>query len=96
MMYAISGKSVVIDNPVTRFIADISMEIYLSHMLIFRVIEKTGITKFLKNELLSYVVVAVFTVLGAIAFSVFTKKLFKIIETWFEKIKSKNKKKRLI
>ena len=93
MMYAISGKSAVIDNPITRFIADISMEIYLSHMLIFRLIEKTGITKFLENELLSYVVVAVFTVLGAIAFSVVTKKLFKIIEMWFGKIKSKNKEK---
>lgn len=47
LLYAIgrSGKSRILENRFTQFFSSISMEIYLSHMVIFRVIEKLGIHK---------------------------------------------------
>lgn len=33
----------LLENRVTKFVSGISMEIYLSHMVVFRVIEKTGL-----------------------------------------------------
>lgn len=35
-------KSYLLENKVTKFISGISMEIYLSHMVIFRLVEKRG------------------------------------------------------
>lgn len=40
LMYAISVESKLLNNKVTNFLSGISMEMYLSHMLIFRIVEK--------------------------------------------------------
>ena len=40
LMYAISIKSKLLSNGVTKFISGISLELYLSHMVAFRVVEK--------------------------------------------------------
>lgn len=43
LIYAIISHGFFLENKVTRFFSSISMEIYLSHMVIFRVVEKTGL-----------------------------------------------------
>lgn len=42
-------KSYFLENRVTKFISSISMEIYLSHMVIFRLVEKLGMNRIIGN-----------------------------------------------
>ena len=42
-------KSYILENKITNFISGISMEIYLSHMVIFRVVEKLGLNRIIGN-----------------------------------------------
>ena len=44
LMYAIISDTKFLNNKITKFISGISMEIYLCHMMIFRVLEKLKIT----------------------------------------------------
>mgnify|MGYP006963143961 CR=1 FL=1 len=55
------------------------MEIYLSHMLIFRVIEKMGINRLLGNGWLQYISTVVIVVIGASIFAVVMQKIFSCI-----------------
>lgn len=57
MMFAIGTKNVLFCNRVTKFISSISMEIYLSHMMFYRVIEKTGLIKYLGSGICSYLII---------------------------------------
>lgn len=74
-----NNKTGILKNPVTKFISGISMEIYLCHMVIFRVIEKIGFTHLLASDILSYIVTAIGTIAGAIVFSVVIKKGLEIV-----------------
>ena len=47
-------KKRTIYNLATRFISNISMELYLNHMLFYRILEKVKITHVLKHYVLSY------------------------------------------
>ena len=74
MCYAISVKSVILSNPITKFLSYISFEVYLSHMFVFRVVQKLGLTKLFANPVLSYVFVATIVLLLSIVFAFATKK----------------------
>lgn len=67
----------ILYNPFTKFLSSISMEVYLSHMVIFRVIEKLGMTKLFASNLLSYIITSAGTIAGSILFSVITQKTLK-------------------
>lgn len=69
LMYAIGTKTWVLDNRFTRYISKISLEIYLCHMMAFRVVEKLHLETVTDNVDLLYVVVSLMTLLGAIVFS---------------------------
>ena len=43
VIYGIISHGILLENRITRFFSTISMEIYLSHMVIFRIVEKTGL-----------------------------------------------------
>lgn len=60
----------VLRNPITRFISNISFEMYLCHMIIFRIIEKLHLTHIVHNDVTSYVITCVGTIVGSISFSV--------------------------
>lgn len=51
------------------------MEIYLSHMVIFRVVEKLKLTRILGNGWLQYVVTSVLVIAGATVFAVVMQKI---------------------
>ena len=68
-------------NPITKFISGISLEIYLAHMMVFRVIEKVGVTRIAGESVLSYVIVYGLTIGGVILFAA----LYKVIETKIRK-----------
>lgn len=64
----------VLENRVTKFFSGISMEIYLSHMVIFRVVEKLKLNRILGNGWLQYIVTSVLVIAGATVFAVVMQK----------------------
>ena len=63
------------------------MEIYLSHMVIFRVVEKLGLNQIVGNDWIQYVVTVVIVLLGTILFSVVMKKLIGLTEKKFAEMR---------
>ena len=79
LIYAVAGKGGLLENAVTRFFSEISMEIYLSHMLVFRVVEKLHGTNLLGNGWGSYIVTAVLVIGGTVAFSWGMKRILAVV-----------------
>lgn len=75
LIYAIIKRGGVLENRVTKFFSGISMEIYLSHMVVFRVVEKLKFTRILGNGWLQYVVTSVLVIAGATVFAVVMQKI---------------------
>lgn len=75
LIYAIIKRGGVLENRVTKFFSGISMEIYLSHMVIFRVVEKLKLNRILGNGWLQYVVTSVLVISGATVFAVVMQKI---------------------
>lgn len=46
-MYAIGGKSIILNNKILNYFSSISMEMYLDQMVIFRVIQNHIYSMFL-------------------------------------------------
>lgn len=65
---------------IVSFISGISMEIYLSHMVVFRLVEKMGLNRMLGNGWLQYFITVILVLLGAACFSVVVKKRIEISE----------------
>lgn len=77
LIYALGSKDKVLNNNMVRYLSKISMEIYLCHMLFFRVVEKIHLDHLLVNSNLLYLCTCVLTLVLAILFSHICK--FKII-----------------
>lgn len=75
LIYAIIKRGGILENRVTKFFSGISMEIYLSHMVIFRVVEKLKLNQILGNGWLQYVVTSVLVIAGATVFAVVMQKI---------------------
>ena len=56
------------------------MEIYLSHMVVFRLVEKMGLNRMFGNGWLQYFITVIMVIFGAICFSVVVKKSIDIAE----------------
>ena len=74
----------VLVNPVAKFLGGISFEIYLCHMVIYRVLEKLHIVHLFGNGLLAYIFTAVAVICGSVVFSVCAKWFLNIIETFLK------------
>lgn len=68
LVYAISGERKWLSNKVTKYLSGISMEIYLSHMVLFRFMEKLGLDRLTNNTNANYVIATVFTLASTICF----------------------------
>ena len=64
LVYAVGTNNKMLCNKGTKFLSRISMEIYLSHMVCFRVIEKLGLTHLLGDGVLSYISVVCIILIG--------------------------------
>ncbi len=69
LAYAVGSKARWLDNRFARYLSGISMEIYLAHMVIYRVIEKAHLEDFIPQGDLLYVVTSLLTIVGAVCFS---------------------------
>ena len=68
------------DSRIVSFISGISMEIYLSHMVVFRLVEKMGLNTMFGNGWLQYFITVILVLVGAACFSVIVKKFIEIAE----------------
>lgn len=89
LIYALGNFGGALKNPVTKFLGSISMEIYLCHMVSFRLLEKLGMLHLFASDAVSYTVTAIATIVGAICFSVIVSKGIKMTGVYFKKISAK-------
>ena len=68
------------DSRIVSYISGISMEIYLSHMVVFRLVEKMGLNRMFGNGWLQYFITVILVLFGAACFSVIVKKFIEIAE----------------
>ena len=87
LSYSIGVNSCFLNNKITKYFSSISLEMYLSHMLIFRLIEKINLLYVFGNGWFQFIFVFFFTILGLIIFI----EIFYIFERYF--IRYKNLKK---
>ena len=77
-------------NPVAKFLGGICFEVYLCHMVVYRLLEKLHLVHLFGNGLLAYIFTAVAVVCGSVVFSVCAKWfLNKIQSTLKEKINNR-------
>lgn len=80
LIYSIGHhKSKILENKFTKIISNISMEIYLSHMVVFRIIEKLHMLHICKNNLLSYIIASTIILIGTVIFVWIVKWMFESI-----------------
>lgn len=70
IIYAISNNSFLLENKLIQIIGKYCLEVYLSHMMIFRVIEKLPINNIIGNNIILLVIIYVITVVGTLIFSI--------------------------
>ena len=71
-------KTTILVNPVTKMLSELSMEIYLSHMMVVAVLRKLRLTHLTPWEGLNYALTVVMTLMGAIVFSIVLNKLLQL------------------
>lgn len=88
LMYAIGTTNRVFCNKIVKYISGISMEIYLAHMMCFRIVEKLGVVQWFGSGVFSYVFVTVIVlVLQMISIPIVQK----LIELVLKNIQKKTK-----
>lgn len=65
---------------IVSFISGISMEIYLSHMVVFRLVEKMDLNRMFGNGWFQYFITVILVLVGTACFSVVVKQLIEITE----------------
>ena len=86
LIYAVSNQGGVLQNKFTAFISTISMEIYLSHMVIFRIVEKLGLHQVIGNGWLQYFLTLIIVIFGTVMFSIIAQKILNIFITKLDQL----------
>ena len=73
LVYTLGCNRGVLVNPVAKFLGGISFEIYLCHMMIYRMLEKLHLVHLFGNNLLAYIFTSVAVICGSVVFSVCAK-----------------------
>lgn len=89
ILYAISVESIILNNKVLNFIAEISLEIYLCHMFVYRIIEKLNGIYILGYGYTSYILTVFLTFIGSIIVSLLAKKIFKFSRETLKQVQKK-------
>lgn len=79
IIYAISYDSKLLINKFTNIISNNSLEIYLSHMLLYRIFEKTKLLYLFGYGVLSLIIITILSIIGSLILSVLLKKTEKIV-----------------
>lgn len=70
----------ILTNKFLKFISDISMELYLSHMVIFRFVQILNLTELFNNNYISYIMTTIIVLVGTIIFAILFNKIFEKIK----------------
>lgn len=81
LVYTIGCKVGGMANPVAKFLGGICFEVYLCHMVVYRLLEKLHLVHLFGNGLLAYIFTAVAVVCGPVVFSVCAKWFLNKIES---------------
>ena len=73
LAYAVGSKDRFLNNRVAKYLSAISMEIYLSHMLVYRVVERLHLENHISRNDALYIVTSLLTIAGVICFAHVTK-----------------------
>lgn len=73
LIYALGPENKFLNNRFMKFMSKISMEIYLCHMMWFRIIDKIHLDNFISNNNILYLSYLILVLLGATVFSYFIK-----------------------
>lgn len=90
LWYSISVKSYVLSNPVASFLSKISLELYLSQMLIFHLVEKFPGLHFAGNGWLGFIAASLLIIIGNVIFV----EAFMLIKKWVVNLYQKSKAKK--
>lgn len=93
VIFALGKGGVVLDNKVTHFISGISLEMYLSHMVIFRILEKLHMNSRFGNGVLQYIIISVLVISIDIVFAYVAQKVINAVLSWITAHTSGNTKK---
>lgn len=69
LVYAIGSHTKFLSNKILKYLSNISMEIYLAHMVIFRIVEKFHLENCIHQNDILYVLTALLTLCGVICFA---------------------------
>lgn len=72
LIYTLGCKKGILINKGVKFLGKISFEIYLCHMVVFRVLEKLHLIHIFQNELINFLVTTIIVIIGSIVFSICT------------------------
>lgn len=87
LIYAMGNTPRWLYNRITRYLSDISLEIYLCHMVMFRVVELFHLERYIVHPTLLYGITCVMVLIGAVLFSHIVKyKVFPMLEKLWAKL----------
>lgn len=69
----------LLDNTVLNFLGSISLELYLSNMLVFRAMEKAGVNSVMRDDILQYFATVLVSLGGTVLFVIISKKILEIL-----------------
>lgn len=73
-----------------QFFGSISMEVYLAHMMIFRIIERLKLNTIWGNNWWQYIFTVVLVLCGTVVFSLIMKNILRLINMCLEKVCKRN------
>lgn len=90
LIYAIgvSDKN-ILNAKAFKVLGGVSFEVYLCHMLIFRVLEKMNLLRLFSNDYLNYLIVYIIVIVGAMIFATITQKLINKVFVIIDKRRNK-------
>ena len=85
VIYALGSSGKLLNNGPIRCLSGISMEVYLCHLPVFRVLEKLKVTTLFGNGVVSYVVTCALTILGAVCVATLYQKTVSFLAGKFKR-----------
>lgn len=85
VIFALGRENGFLRNRFMAFISSISMEIYLSHMIVYRALEMLKLKARLGGGWLSYILMVIIVFVGAAAFSYVWGKAYAYLNTWLQR-----------
>lgn len=85
------GQSIILNNRFMRFISGISMEIYLSHLIVLKGLHILKFDTWFGNGVLSYIISLVMLLFATVIFVIVIKLFLKYFGIFIQRLRKKEK-----